>query len=96
MNGVLVSKLASFYPFKAHILNLLTHGKEYKDTILLSELYYPDSKPDTFTVSANEGFKTRMKFSEKGSSFELIEKICESVFQQPKYFPPAIEFRVTL
>jgi len=69
INGVIVSKLAPFYPFKAHILNLLTHGKDYKDTILTSELYYPDSKPDTFTVAANEGFKTRMKFSERSLTF---------------------------
>jgi len=26
----------------------------------------------------------------------MIGKICESIFQQPKYFPPAIEFRITL
>jgi len=96
MNGVIVSKSASLYPFKSHIINLLTHDKDYKDTILTSELYYPDSKPDTFTASNNDGFKTRMGFSEKSSSFELIGKICESVFQQPKYFPPSVEFRVTL
>jgi len=62
MNGTIVSKSATLYPYKAHILNLLTHGKDFKETLLTSELYYPDSKPDTFVASSNEGFKARLEY----------------------------------
>jgi len=96
MNGVIVSKSVSLYPFKAHILNLLSHGKDYKDTMLTSEFYYPDSKPDVFTSAGNDGFKNRLEFSKLSYSFEMIGKLCESVFQQPKYFPLAVAFRITL
>jgi len=97
MNGTIVSKSASLYQYKSHILNMLSHGSSYKNTLLTSELFYADSKPDTFNVSTNEGFKKRMEFSASSASFEMIGKICESVWTgQTKYFPPSVEIRITL
>lgn len=96
MNSTVVSKSASLYIYRAHILNLLTHGTGYKSTILTSQLYYPDLKQDVFTVAENKGFESRLNYSKLSTSFEILGKLSESVFEVDKYFPSEIETRIVL
>jgi hypothetical protein len=59
LNSTIVSKSASLYPYKAHILDLLTKDSGYKNTFMGEQLFYPDEKLNDHTASI-AGFLTRI------------------------------------
>jgi hypothetical protein len=96
MNGTVVSKSASLYPIKCHLVDLLTHSSTYKNSIMSSQLFMPDSVQDDFSASTNEGFRKRLEYTKLSSYFELSGRICEGVMNCPKYFPPDISTTIIL
>ena len=96
MNSTIISKIASLYSYRAHILDLLTHGTGYKATILSTSMYYPDLKSDTFTAAENKGFETRLNYSKLSTPFEVLGKLSETAFTQDRYFPSEIETKIVL
>lgn len=96
MNGTLISKSPNLYPYRMHLLDLLTHGTGYKSTKLTSQLYYPDTKPNIFTGTTNEGFVKRMDITKQSAMFEMIANLSEAIFSQTRYLVPGVDLRITL
>jgi hypothetical protein len=72
INGSIVSKSAALYPYKAHIFDLLTKSSAYKAKFLSSnQLFEPESKPDVFTASDNEGFSKRLTYTKESKYVEM-------------------------
>jgi hypothetical protein len=73
----IVSKRATLYPYKDHIFDTLSLSSTYKSSLLSSQLYKQDRKPDLFTVSDNDGFKR--------DSNTITSLLCEGLFQMDRY-----------
>lgn len=70
-NSCLISTTATLYPFRAHIIKLLTYGFGYKASIAREELWIEDSKQDTFDTT-NDGFKDRAAMASPSAAFEIV------------------------
>lgn len=94
-NGTLVSTSATLYPYRSHLVKLLSYDSGYKQSIAQQELWFPDTKQDDFSAE-NSGFAARADVAKLSSPFEIVGKLSESIFEQNRYFPPGITTKVTL
>jgi hypothetical protein len=94
-NGVLVSTTATLYPYRAHLVKLLSHDYGYKKSNAQSEMWFEDEKQDVFDAT-NTGFVTRCAFATGSKTFETMGKISESLFEQHRYTPPNITTKILL
>jgi hypothetical protein len=95
MNSTVVSKSATLFPYRGHILDTLIHGNDYKNGQLASQIYIDDKKPDDFTT-ANPGFVQRAELVKLSKQFEVLGRLSESVFDTSRFFPPDVTIRITL
>jgi hypothetical protein len=95
MNSTVVSRSASLFPYRGHILDTLAHGNAYKTGKLASQIYIDDTKTNDFSPS-NSGFVKRAEYCKNSAVFEVLGKLSESVFDANKFFPPEIDIRITL
>jgi hypothetical protein len=95
MNSTVVSKSATLFPYRGHILDTLVHGDGYKSGQLYSQIYIDDKKSDDFST-ANPGFVTRSELSKLSNQFEVVGKLSESIFDTNRFFPPDVTIRITL
>jgi hypothetical protein len=96
VNGTVVSKSASLYPIKAYLVDLLTHSSTYKQSVMSSQLFISDTAQDDFSVTNNSGFKKRLEYTKSSSYVEISGKLCEGIFNCPKYFPPSCDVTILL
>jgi len=96
LNGTQISDSANFYPYYAWIQNHLALSEGLKTTELTNELYYKDTKADDLTTSTNSGFKSRYEISKSSKSFEMLGRICASIFLQKRYLPTNVDISIVL
>ena len=94
-NSTLVSSTATLYPYRAHIVKLLSNGFGAKSTLLKQELWYEDTVQDTFDTT-NKGFADRVTLSTNSAPFEVVGKLSESIFEQGRFTPPNVTTRILL
>jgi hypothetical protein len=95
-NGTLVSTAATLYPYRAHLTKLLSYDLGYKSTIAQQEFWYPDTAVDSFTTTGNTGYKDREAICGASKPFELVGRLNEAIFEQPRYYPPGITTKILL
>ena len=96
LNNTQISDSVNFYPYEAWIQKHLSFGESQKTTELTSELYYKDSTPDDYTATTNNGFKSRQALAAGSKTFEMIGRICSSLFLQKRYIPTDVDVSVIL
>jgi hypothetical protein len=96
LNGYPISSSGNHYGYRHHLFNLLTYGTGYKSSILTEELFYPDSAPNKFVISENDGFKSRQSLCALSKEFEVIGSINEAIFKQQRYLPGSVNLLLTL
>jgi len=95
-NGTLVSTAATLYPYRAHLTKLLSYDLGYKSTIAQQEFWYPDTAVDSMSPTTNKGYQAREAICGLSKPFELVGRLSESIFEQPRYFPPGITTKILL
>ena len=106
LNNKLVSSSMDTYPYRAYLENLLTYGKETKNTHLDACVVW---KPDTagenkFNDTAvtadddphNVGFNDRRKKILQGRSLELMDRLHLDMWLQDKYLLNGVDIRLRL
>ncbi len=104
LNNKLVSSSMDTYPYRAYLENLLTYGKEAKNTHLdACVVWKPDTpdKFDTMTVGTdanpqNVGFNDRRKKIVGGRSLELMDRLHLDMWLQDKYLLNGVDIRLRL
>lgn len=92
-NSSLISTTATLYPYRAHIVKLLTYGFGYKASIAKEELWNEDTKQDTFDTT-NDGFKDRSAVASQSAAFEIVGRLSESLFEQGRFTPPNVTTKI--
>jgi len=95
LNSTIVSKSSSLFPYRGHMLDKLTHGKAFKEGLLINHIYEEDAKADDFSAS-NKGFLKRLEMCQESHSFEFLGKLSESIFDCPKFIPPEVGVKIIL
>ena len=78
-NGTLVSTTATLYPYRAHLVKLLSQDYGYKKSNAQAEMWFDDEKQDVFDAT-NPGFGTRSTFAKGPKRFETIGKVTQSLY----------------
>jgi hypothetical protein len=86
LNGQAICETSMMYPYQAWMMKQLTNGAGIKESELTKELYFKDTSPDDFSESS-VSFQNRLKVSTGSKSFEMVGRICDSVFDLPRYLP---------
>lgn len=94
-NSTLISSTATLYPYRSHIIKLLSYGYGTKNTVLKQELWIEDTKPDIFTT-VNTGFAERMALCTNSTPFEVVGRLSESLFDQNRFVIPNITTKILL
>ena len=94
-NSTLVSSTATLYPYRAHIVKLLSNGFGTKSTLLKQELWYEDTQQDQFDTT-NKGFTDRVGLCTNSALFEVVGKLSESLFEQGRFTPPNVTTKILL
>jgi len=87
---------ANFYPYFSCIQKHLAMSQGLKTSELTSEMYYKDSKPDDFSTATNPGFKSRYDLVKSSQPFEMLGRICSSIFLQKRYLPTNVDVNIVL
>lgn len=95
INGVKVSGQTGFYPYLHHIQDVLSYGSGVKDSMLTSQLFYPDTTQDTFSTD-NKGFQARKAFANLSAPFEISARLSQGIFQQNRYLIPGLEVKIDI
>jgi hypothetical protein len=82
-NGVLVSQASTLYPYRAHIVKLLTYDYGYKTSNAQEELWYSDTVSDDFGT-LNLGYGARLTYSTTSKAFEVTGRLSEAIFEEDK------------
>jgi hypothetical protein len=72
LNGYPVSSSGTAYGYRHHVFNLLTYGTGYNSSILMKDLFYPDSAQNKFVAAENPGFKEQQDIASLSKEFECI------------------------
>ena len=94
-NSTLISTTATLYPYRAHIVKLLTFGYGTKASVAKEELWYEDTLQDKFDTT-NAGFKERMTLAAQSAPFEVVGKLSESLFEQGRFTLPEVTTKILL
>lgn len=97
LNQKMISQPDHLYPYRSYLETLLNYNSSAKDTHLTSSLWYTDTaqKFDA-DVTDNVGYKSRMKFTEKSYSVDMIGRLHCDIFCVEKYLLNGVEMRVKL
>ena len=105
MNNKLVSSSMDTYPYRAYLENLLTYGKEAKNTHLDACVVWKPDTADKFNDTAiaaeannphNAGFIDRRKKIALGRSLELYDRLHLDMWFQEKYLLNGVDLRLRL
>jgi hypothetical protein len=100
LNNKLVTNNSDTYPYRAYLENLLSYGKESKNSHLKAlELWSNDTAlhmQANATNLNNEGWKSRRTSIHQSRACELAGRLHLDLFLQEKYLPNGVEIKLRL
>ena len=84
------------YPYKAYLLNLLSHSKESKKTQLVASGWFKDEGQMNGDETTNTGFSTRKDLIAGSRIVQLSGPLLLDMMYQPRYLMPKTGFKLSL
>lgn len=98
LNDKQVTPASNTYPYRTYLENLLSYGKDAKNSFLTSELYYRDT-PGKLDAAQNENTGLRKRanlLKNSGYSLELIGPLHADIFSQDRLLLNNVNIKVRL
>ena len=83
-NGTTITDTACQYPYQAWMSKQLKNGFGMKNSEMTQEFYYNDTEPDDYSEK-NTGYQKRLELTKGSKQFEMLGRICDDVFELPRY-----------
>jgi hypothetical protein len=98
LNNKLISSSMDTYPYRAYLENLLTYGKEAKNTHLDACVIWKPDTPEKFDEldEDNKGFDARQKKIVGARNLELMDRLHLDMWLQEKYLLNGVDIRLRL
>lgn len=99
----LVSSSNNTYPYRSFLETLLSYGKEAKESLLTSELYFKDTPgkmdaadPLLADAAANKGLKNRHFFTKESQEIDLCGKLHSDIFALERHLLNGVDLKIKL
>ena len=101
LNGTQITDSTNTYSYRAYIEDLLSYGKEAKNSHLTCALFYKDEagkmdSNDPTVADANESLKTRASFTAGGREVDLVGRLHADIFFQTRYMINEVNTKIKL
>ena len=96
INSQLVFDANNYYPFMAVIQRMCSASPLEKDGRYRQEFWYENTVQDTFTSSADQGFKTRFEKTKNSQQYAICGTFAANMFNQSRWLPPGNTVRLIL